>query len=184
MPKIVGIDFSTLDNYRKSVTVRMPGDKTVELPLIPVRASGIAHALLHKYDTTAVQFNAIHAKAKMRALDTSEMMAEAKADTADTVNIKDAEKDMDVIDKSMIAMRDLDDKLIELHKLVDSIGKEIRDFMAPYLKDTGVIEILENLEIDYTLKVFKLMLYGEQHLTETDTKEGEENPTTAPLQST
>ena len=56
--------------------------------------------------------------------------------------------------------------------------------MAPYLKDTGVIEILENLEIDYTLKVFKLMLYGEQHLTETDTKEGEENPTTAPLQST
>ena len=49
----------------------------------------------------------------MRALDSSELMAEAKADTADTVNIKDAEKDMDVIDKSMIAMRDLDDKLIE-----------------------------------------------------------------------
>lgn len=176
MPKVSGIDFSVLKKYRESVNVRMPDGDVVALPLIPLRDAGIATTYLQRNDTIAVQYSTIQARLEQK----SKLIAEAHEGEELT-----AEKGLDVVDETMELIKQMYKRAEDLARENHALCDEIHEFIAPYLKETKVLEQLKDCEDIYTIEVLKFMLYGEA-AANPDAAEGgdtaEGNPTTTQSQ--
>lgn len=177
MPKVSGIDFSVLKQYREAVNVRMPEGEVVELPLIPLRDAGIATTYLQRNDTIAVQYETI----QVRLQEKSKMLAEAHEGEELT-----ADRGLDIVDETMELIKQMYKRAEELARENHALCDEIHEFLEPYLKETSVLEQLKECEDIYTIEVLKFMLYGEsaanKEAEEGDSTE-EENPTTTQSQS-
>lgn len=186
MPKVSGIDFSSLSKFRTAVTVRLFDGKEVDLPLIKLRDAGIAQSLIHRNDALSVRYNTLYARLQYKAETIGELADKiTDEDTEDSKALK-TEKGFSVIDDNMSIITDMQKRMKEVSKEFAELYDEIVEFITPYLKDTGVMEQLSTVDPSYTTKVLMLMLEGEDALKApvSDDKDGtEENPTTAPSQN-
>lgn len=182
MPKVSGIDFSSLKHYRNAVTVKLFDGEEVTLPLIKVRDSGIASTLLQRNDVLSVQFNTIQARLHMKQASVGSLASSISSDENATEELI-TERGYDALDDAMELVGNMQKKLIALSHEHNKLYDEIHEFLTPYLEGTNVLAQLNEVEPVYTIKVLKLMLEGEEALMPiTDEGSAEENPTTAPSQ--
>ena len=180
MPKVAGIDFSALEHYREAATIRLLDGKELKLPLIKVRDSGIATALLQRNDILSVQFNTLQARLSMKKYSVQNIATGIKDGTPDSAELS-SERGLDMVDDTMDVMNKMQQRIIELSKECNSLYDEIHEFLKPYLEGTGVLEQLDTLEHKYTIQVLMLMLEGEAALKATEgtvEEDSAENPTT------
>lgn len=183
MPKVVGIDFSSLKQCRTAVKVKMPDGNDYELPLIKVRDAGLAETLISRNDTLAVRYNTIQAHLKLKSASIGAMVDAMSAEQDTTIEEKSL-RGMETIDSSMELIYDMQKKSADLIKESNVLYDEIIEFITPYLEGTAILKQLADLDPVYTLKILNLMLYGEECLTSKDDEgETKENPTTTPLPS-
>lgn len=175
MPKVSGIDFSVLNRIRESVSIRMLDGEAVELPLIPLRDAGIATTYLQRNDTIAVQYATIQARLEQK----SKLLAEAHEGEELT-----AEKGLDAVDDTMELIKQMYKRAEGLARENHALCDEIHEFLAPYLKETKVLEQLKQCEDIYTIETLKYMLYGADAVEKEQEggEDTEENPTTTQSQ--
>lgn len=173
MAKIIGVDFSAIGKYRDAVTVRMPDGAEIELPLIKVRDVSQAMLFLQRNDVLASKYAVDMKRLKSTAHDINELLKDsAKALSTDS--------DYNVIDGAYATVEGVQKHLNNLHVESHALCDEIHTFIEPYLKDTGIIQQLKELDDSYTILVLQYMLNGAVTPEDEDAKDADpENPTIA-----
>lgn len=165
MKDIVGIDFTAVEQYRESVSMKLTPTLTVELPLILGKDSAIADVLLRKADAVSARYALIIARARA--------MSDA-AEKAEVSEVRDTTKDIDLLDKSLVESITELDKIAEINKQAQQVSEEVIKFIAPYLEsitiDNGVkfVDRLQTLEPKWAIKILTCMLYGVSALDDED----------------
>lgn len=179
MAKVSGIDFSSLNKFRETATVRMPDGSEVELPLIKVRDANMAILFLQRNDNIAAKYGVVSGRIKHKA-DTLKDLQDAIEGKDEVLKLAESEG-MESIEDAINVIGEAQKKLTELQKECHELCDEIHEFIAPYLVGTDVVKQLKENDDIYTIKVLQFMLYGVIEPAKETT--AEENPTTEPVEN-
>lgn len=176
MPKVSGIDFSSFNDLKDKVTVRMDDGSEVELPLITMRYATEGFVFLQRNDTLNRRFAVKQAKLRLKS-DALTALNKSVDTTSDTFK-ENAEENFSVLEDTFKSIDMLQKELGELCVESNKLCVEIREYLKPHLEGTTVIANLEKADDIYTVKVLEFMLYGTDALKSEEAEGKEENPST------
>lgn len=178
--QLTGIDFTGLEKFREAVNVTMPDGTRVELPLITLRDAPIATSYLRENDMLVTKFAMLSEKCEGKSKAIKEAAAEREGDDSDELTDTEITVLSNTAESLIDFQRENRELIKELNKLCDSIIA----FIAPYFKDTKVIDCLKTYEARFTFKVLQLMLYGADAIKPaSEEAESDKNPTETPSQN-
>lgn len=182
MPKISGIDFSTMGSLRNSVKIVLMNGKEYELPLLPVRLADEADTYLQRNNILAARYVGVQTKINMRAAALTKLQKEIEEDP-EKLNTLAQDKNIDTFEATYKTLEGLQEQTAELCRVSNQLCIEIREFIKGFV-DEAIIKQLEELEDRMTVRVLELMMYGEDALREPEeVADEEENPSTQASQS-
>jgi hypothetical protein len=129
---------------------------------------------LQRNDVLASKYATDIKRIKRTAHDIDELLKDASG-------ALNTDSDYSVLDGAYATVGSVQKHLNNLHIESHALCDEIHTFIEPYLKDTGIIQQLKELDDAYTILVLQYMLNGAVTPEDEEEKDGDpENPTIAP----